>query len=49
MNEIINFSVEDLISKISNSEITSVEICKAYIDRIDKFEKDINAWAFFDT
>ena len=48
MNEIINFSVEELITKISNSQITSVEICKAYIERIDKFEKEINAWAFFD-
>ena len=48
MNEIINFSVEELITKISNYQITSVEICKAYIERIDKFEKEINAWAFFD-
>ena len=48
MNEIVNYSVEELINKISNSQITSVEICKAYIERINKFEKDINAWAFFD-
>ncbi len=48
MNEIINFSVQELIDKISNSQITSVEICEAYIERINKFEKDINAWAFFD-
>ena len=48
MNEIINFSIEELITKISNSQITSVEICEAYIERINKFEKDINAWAFFD-
>ena len=48
MNEIVNYSVEELINKISNSQITSVEICEAYIERINKFEKDINAWAFFD-
>ncbi len=48
MNEIINFSVEELINKISSSQITSAEICEAYIERINKFEKDINAWAFFD-
>ena len=48
MNEIINFSVQELIDKISNSQITSVEICEGYIERINKFEKDINAWAFFD-
>ena len=29
-------------------QITSVEICEAYIERVNKFEKDINAWAFFD-
>ena len=46
MNEIVNYSVEELINKISNSQITSVEICEAYIERINKFEKDINAWAF---
>ena len=48
MNEIVNYSVEELINKISNSQITSVEICEAYIERVNKFEKDINAWAFFD-
>ena len=48
MNEIVNFSVQELINKISNSQITSVEICEAYIERVNKFEKDINAWAFFD-
>ena len=48
MNEIVNFSVQELIDKISNSQVTSVEICEAYIERINKFEKDINAWAFFD-
>ena len=48
MNEIVNFSVQELIDKISNSQITSVEICEAYIERINKFEKDINGWAFFD-
>ena len=48
MNEIINFSVEELVNKISNSQITSVEICKAYMERINKFEKDINNFPFFD-
>ena len=48
MNEIINLSVENLTNKIRNSQITSVEICEAYIERINKFEKEINAWAFFD-
>jgi len=45
MNEIINFSVQELIDKISNSQVTSVEICEAYIERINKFEKEIKKHA----
>ena len=48
MIEILNDSVEELVKKISLSKITSVEICNAYIERINKFEKEVKAWAFFD-
>ena len=48
MSEILNDSVEELVKKISLSKITSVEICNAYIERINKFEKEVKAWAFFD-
>ncbi len=48
MNEIFSQSVENLASKIKNSELTSVELCEKYIERIDKFEKEVKAWAFFD-
>ena len=48
MNEIFSQSVENLALKIKNSELTSVELCEKYIERIDKFEKEVKAWAFFD-
>ena len=48
MNEIFSQSVENLVLKIKNSELTSVELCEKYIERIDKFETEVKAWAFFD-
>ena len=48
MNEIFSQSIENLALKIKNSELTSVELCEKYIERIDKFEKEVKAWAFFD-
>ena len=48
MNEIFSQSVENLALKIKNSELTSVELCEKYIERIDQFEKEVKAWAFFD-
>ena len=48
MNEIFSQSVENLSLKIKNSELTSVELCEKYIERIDEFEKEVKAWAFFD-
>jgi Asp-tRNA(Asn)/Glu-tRNA(Gln) amidotransferase A subunit family amidase len=35
-------------TKIKEGQITSVEVCNQYIDRINKFEKDVKAWAHFD-
>ncbi len=46
--DILNLSVRQIVEKIKNAEITSVELCKLYIERIKKFEKDIKAWAHFD-
>ena len=48
MIEIFSLSIEELASKIKNAEISSVEVCEAYIERIKKFEKDVKAWAHFD-
>ena len=48
MIDIFSLSVEELASKIKNAEISSVEVCEAYIERIKKFEKDVKAWVYFD-
>ena len=48
MTDVFSLKVEELAGKIKDSQITSVELCKIYIDRINKFEKDVKAWAHFD-
>ena len=48
MSDLFSLSVHEIAEKIKDGKITSVEICKQYIDRIHKFEKDIKAWAHFD-
>ena len=48
MNEILNVSVEELLNQVAKSQITSVEICKAFIERIEKFDKNVKAFAHFD-
>ena len=48
MIDIFSLSVEELASKIKAAEISSVEVCEVYIERIKKFEKDVKAWAHFD-
>jgi len=48
MTDIFSLSVEELALKIKEGKITSVEVCNHYIDRINKFEKDVKAWAHFD-
>ena len=48
MSELFSLSVHEIVNKIKDGKLTSVEICKSYIDQINKFEKDIKAWAHFD-
>ena len=48
MTDIFKLKVEEIVSKIKDAQLTSVEVCKEYIDRIKKFEKDVKAWAHFD-
>ena len=48
MIDIFSLSVEEMASNIKKGQLTSVEVCEQYIDRINKFEKDIKAWAHFD-
>jgi len=48
MTDIFSLSTNELVTKMKEGQISSVEVCKAYIERITKFEKDVNAWNFFD-
>ena len=48
MSDLFSLSVHEIIKKIKDGKLTSVEICKSYIDRINKFEKDVKAWAYLD-
>ena len=48
MENITTTSAHDLVEKIKKGEISSVEVCEAYLERIKKFEKDVQAWQFLD-
>ncbi len=48
MTDIFSLSLEELSKKIKSGQITSVEVCETYIERIKKFDKDVKAWAYFD-
>ena len=41
-------SALEIIEKTKKGEISSLEVAKSFIDRIEKFESKIKAWAFFD-
>ena len=48
MSDLFSLSVHEITKKIKDGKLTSVEICKSYIDRINKFEKDVKAWEYLD-
>ena len=48
MFDIFSLSAYELANHIKDAKITSVELCKKYIERINKFEKEVKAWAHFD-
>ncbi len=48
MTDIFSLKVEEIVSKIKDAQLTSVEVCQKYIERINKFEKDVRAWVHFD-
>ena len=48
MTDVFSLKVEELAVKIKEAQITSVELCKIYIDRVNKFEKDVKAWVHLD-
>jgi Asp-tRNA(Asn)/Glu-tRNA(Gln) amidotransferase A subunit family amidase len=48
MTEIFSYTVSKLVEKLRDGQISSVEVCSQYIARIEKFEKDVKAWEYFD-
>ena len=48
MIETASLNANELVAKLKTGEISSVDLCKAYIKRIEKFEKDVQAWEFLD-
>ena len=48
MDNIISLSANELVEKLKSGEISCLEACKAYINRINKFEKEVKAWAYID-
>ena len=48
MIDILSLTTNKLVEKLRLGEISSVEVCTLYIERIDKFEKDVLAWENFD-
>ena len=49
MESITNLTVHELEEKLKNNELTSEEITKAYIDRINEKEKDVDAFVTLTT
>ena len=47
MTDIFSLSTNELVAKLRDGQISSVEVCSHYIERIKKFEKDVKAWAHF--
>ena len=48
MIDIFSLTANKLVEKLKEGEISSVEVCSQYIERIKKFENDVKAWAYFD-
>ena len=48
MIDIFSLTANKLVEKLKEGEISSVEACTQYIERIEKFEKDVKAWKCFD-
>ena len=48
MIDVTSLSAYELSQKLHSGEISSVDLCTAYLDRIKKFEKDVQAWQFID-
>ena len=48
MINIFSLSTNELVAQLREGQISSIEVCKAYLERVEKFEKDVKAWTFLD-
>ena len=48
MINIFSLSTNELAVQLQEGQISSVDVCKAYLERVDKFEKDVKAWTLLD-
>ena len=46
--DIVNLSALEIKKKIINKELSATEVVKAYLNRIEEVEKDINAFISID-
>ena len=47
MMDIFSLTTNELVFRLRDGQISSVDACSQYIERIEKFEKDVKAWAHF--
>ena len=45
--DIFKLTITELAHQLREGQISSVDACSQYIERIEKFEKDVKAWAHF--
>ena len=48
MTNVFSLPVSKIANKIRNSELSSLDLCKFYIEQVKRFEKDVKAWAYYD-
>ena len=48
MKKIYFLSAKEIVDKIRNNQLSAVKVAESFIERIEKFNKKISAWAFFD-
>ena len=48
MTDVSNLTANELASKLKSGEVSSVDLCNKYLDRIKKFEPEVKAWAHLD-
>jgi Asp-tRNA(Asn)/Glu-tRNA(Gln) amidotransferase A subunit family amidase len=48
MIDIFSIPTNELVAKMRSGNISSVEVCESYLERIKKYEKEVKAWSFID-